>query len=224
LNRRGALAAALLACAAAASGDGGRLRVFEPAGDFRVAIFTAPEPLTAGPVDVSVLVQDRATEETILDAEVVVSLAGPGGRVLSAPAVRHARNRLFYASTMEVAPGAWTVSVRVRRGAAAAEARATFDVEKGSARPSRAWPYLSIPPVAIALFAANRRLRHRARATVVLALFGLWSATGCSYLKWRQDRSEGLAELKKQPSLLLEKEVLPEDCFVLVGGPEYPAG
>jgi pimeloyl-ACP methyl ester carboxylesterase len=50
------------------------------------------------------------------------------------------------------------------------------------------------------------------------------ASSGCAYLKWRKDRSAGLAELKKQPSLLLEKEVLPENCFVLVGGPEYGPG
>jgi hypothetical protein len=46
-------------------------------------------------------------------------------------------------------------------------------------------------------------------------------SAGCSYLKWRKERSEGLAELKKEPNLVLEEEVLPENCFVLVGGPEY---
>ena len=59
-----------------------------------------------------------------------------------------------------------------------------------------------------------------------MAAFGLAAAlaamgAGCSYLKWRQERSAGLAALKKEPNLLIEKEVLPENCFVLAGGPDY---
>jgi len=61
-------------------------------------------------------------------------------------------------------------------------------------------------------------------AALALAAATLWGSAGCSYLKWRQERSEGLAELKKEPSLVLEKEVLPENCFVLAGGPDYDEG
>jgi hypothetical protein len=53
-----------------------------------------------------------------------------------------------------------------------------------------------------------RRLKALALTAALLA-----GSAGCSYLKWRQDRSEGLAELEKEPSLILEKEVLPENCF-----------
>ena len=156
--------AACCTCASAALADGGRLRAYEDAGDFRVAIFTSPEPLTAGPVDVSVLVQDRATGETILDAEVVLELSGPGGLVLSAPAGRHARNRLFYGTIMSLTPGSWTAAARIRRGHSAASVRATLDVGGSAPGPIRTWPWLSIPPVAVALYAANRGLRRRERA------------------------------------------------------------
>ena len=65
--------------------------------------------------------------------------------------------------------------------------------------------------------------RVRTRSFAVLAAISVAGA-GCSYLKWRKDRAEGLAELKKQPSLVLEREVLPEDCFVLAGGPDFGDG
>jgi hypothetical protein len=67
-------------------------------------------------------------------------------------------------------------------------------------------------------------LKARRWLALALAAAILGGSAGCSYLKWRKDRSEGLAELKKQPSLVLEREVLPEDCFILSGGPEYGAG
>ena len=64
----------------------------------------------------------------------------------------------------------------------------------------------------------------RRPAALALAAALAASCAGCAYLKWRKERNEGLAQLKKQPSLVLEKEVLPEDCFVLAGGPGYGAG
>ena len=163
MRGRGGLlvAAGWCLCASAALADGGRLRAYEPAGDFRIAIFTSPEPLSAGPVDVSVLVQDRATGETILDADVVLELSGPGGLVLSSPAGRHARNRLFYGTIVSLTPGSWTAAARIRRADSAASVRATFDVGGSGPGPIRTWPWLSIPPLAVALYAANRRLRRR---------------------------------------------------------------
>jgi hypothetical protein len=162
LIRALALAAVLLACAGSAFGDGGRLRVSEDAGEFRIAIFTSPEPLAAGRADVSVLIQDRASGEAILDADVTLELLGPGGSESVVTAGRHARNRLFYGAEIELSPGAWIATARVRRGVSEARVRAAFDV-RDSRRAVAAWPYLSIPPFAVALYAANRGLRNRER-------------------------------------------------------------
>ena len=159
-----ALAAVLFTCATAAFGDGGRLRVSVDAGEFRVAIFTSPEPLAAGRADVSVLVQGRASGEAILDAGVTLELLGPGGSGSVVTAGRHARNRLFYGAEVELSPGAWIATARVRRGVSEAVATAAFDVrDSRRALQGAAWPYLSIPPFAVALYAANRGLRNRGR-------------------------------------------------------------
>jgi hypothetical protein len=163
LSRSLGIAAALVVCAGTALGDGGRLRAYGDAGDFRVAVFTRPEPLTVGPVDVSVLVQERSSGEAVLNAVVAVELSGPNGVAMSAPAGRHTTNRLFYGATVDLAPGAWIVTARIRRGDAAAESRATFAVGEAGARPIGAWPYLAVPPLAVALYAANRGLRRRNR-------------------------------------------------------------
>jgi hypothetical protein len=164
LSRALALAAALLVWAGArtAFADGGRLRASEDVGAFRVAIFTAPEPVLAGRADVSVLVQDRASGEAVLDADVTLELLGPGGARSVVTAGRHARNRLFYGAQVELAPGAWIAAARVRRGASEAVVRASFEV-RDSRRAAVAWPYLSIPPCAVVLYAANRGLRNRGR-------------------------------------------------------------
>jgi hypothetical protein len=154
----------VFACAGVAYADGGRLRGYEEVGAFRVAIFTRPEPLTAGPADVSVLVQDRESGEALLDAEVTLELSGPNGLSAAEPAGRHARNRLFYAARADLSAGVWTVTARVRRNGAGAETRASFEVGDGPSAAFSPWPYVALPPLAVALFAANRGLRRRERA------------------------------------------------------------
>ena len=155
--------AGVFASAGAASADGGRLRSYGDAGDFRVAIFTRPEPLSAGAADVSVLVQDRESGQPVLDAEVTLELSGPGGFAAAVPAGRHGRNRLFYGAAVQLAPGAWSVTARIRRGTAESEAYASFEVENARSGALAPWPYLALPPLAVALFAANRGLRRRER-------------------------------------------------------------
>ena len=61
--------------AAPARGDGGTVRISERAGPYRVTVFTSPSPLRAGPVDVSVLVQDGETGELATDVRVTVRAA-----------------------------------------------------------------------------------------------------------------------------------------------------
>ena len=51
------------ACGEAARGDGGTVRLSRCEGGYRITVFTAPTPFRAGPVDISVLVQDAATGE-----------------------------------------------------------------------------------------------------------------------------------------------------------------
>ena len=67
----------LIVCTGAARGDAGTLRVSERLGSYQVTVFTAPAPVRAGPVDVSVLVQND--KGTPIDREVILSL-WPRGR------------------------------------------------------------------------------------------------------------------------------------------------
>src|SRR6516162_6763505 len=79
--------------------DGGTVRLCERAGGYQIAVFTSPTPFRAGPVDVSVLVQDAATGECVPEARVTVCLkAAEAGHVLEYPAtVEAATNKLFRA-------------------------------------------------------------------------------------------------------------------------------
>ena len=44
-----------------ARADGGLARLVVDSGEFRLTVFSSPTPLRAGPVDLSVMVQDRET-------------------------------------------------------------------------------------------------------------------------------------------------------------------
>src|SRR5207244_12572851 len=101
---------------ALARADGGAVRLREPAGAYLVTVFTSPTPFRAGPVDVSVLVQDAATGEYVPEARVTVRLTARGsGDVLEYPATAAAAtNKLFHAAVFQLPePGWWDVDVAV---------------------------------------------------------------------------------------------------------------
>jgi hypothetical protein len=155
--------AALVCMASLAWADGGTVRVQAPAGPFVVTVFTRPQPLAVGPVDVSVLVQD-GDDAPVLDAHVELRLTPPdGSAVRTVTATRAAAdNKLLYAALVDVAAaGVWTVDVTVARDTDAAHVTASLPVEP-AAPPLRAlWPYLAFPPAAMLLFAVHQVLSIR---------------------------------------------------------------
>src|SRR6185369_5480920 len=64
-----------------AKGDGGIIRLREAQGPFLVTVFSSPEAVAGGPVDLSVLVQGRETGEVVLDADVTFTLSPPVGEM-----------------------------------------------------------------------------------------------------------------------------------------------
>jgi hypothetical protein len=165
LRARAALVAGLFLAAALAMGDGGRVRLRQDAGPYTITVFTAPEPLIAGPADVSVLVQDRTTGDVVLDAPVEVRLRPPDGARALAYATTAGRNRLLRQAAVEVPfAGRWHLEVAVRRGTAEELVSALLPVEPASSRDASIWPFLAAPPVAVAVFALRKtRFRRRRR-------------------------------------------------------------
>ena len=60
-----------------AQADGGIVRARETRGPFLITIFTPSEVFTAAPLEVSVMVQDRETNQVVMDAVVELSLTQP---------------------------------------------------------------------------------------------------------------------------------------------------
>ena len=97
----------VLAVAAASAprvfADGGAVQFRQETGPFLVTLFAAPAPLRAGPVDLSVMVQDRTSLEPVLDADVSLRLSAEGGPGSSARLTRaNAQNKLLYAAPIDI--------------------------------------------------------------------------------------------------------------------------
>jgi hypothetical protein len=149
-----------------ARADGGAVRLCERAGDYQLAVFTRPTPFRAGPVDVSVLVQDAATGECVAQARVTLHLTARGsGQVLEYPATSGAAsNKLFHEAAFELPEAGWW-DVEVSVDGPHGPARARFEVEVGAAAPrwQELWPWFGWPAVAVALFGLHRVLAGRRR-------------------------------------------------------------
>jgi len=69
------------------------------------------------------------------------------------------------------------------------------------------------------------KLPGRRRTSAAAALLCLLAATvGCEYLKWAGTKKLQRKQYRKDPSLLLEKELAPENCFSLIGHVVLPGG
>jgi len=184
------LAVALLAALAPqpAKGDGGVVLLHQAKGPFSVTVFVAPEAPRGGLTDLSVLVQSRTNGEVLLDADVdlavepskglasnpseqfcgaspapaVSQLADVGQPKATVPATREkASNKLLYAAAMNLnSKGDWRLHVYVSRGTDNAQFDCLIPVTQASSNASGLWSYLLIPPIAIAAFAMNQKLRR----------------------------------------------------------------
>lgn len=162
---RAFLVLALVLAATASHGDGGTVRTRASAGPFTVTVFTAPQPPTVGPLDVSVLVQD-AGGAPVLDANVALRLTSPDGTTIVArEATRDtATNKLLYAALADVrSAGTWTVDVDVRRGPDDEVVTTTVPVEPAPPPLRALWPYLAFPPAGLLVFALHQTLAMRRR-------------------------------------------------------------
>ena len=131
-----------------ARADGGAVRLREQAGDYQITVFTSPTPFRAGPVDVSVLVQDAATGECVPEARVTVRLtARETGEFLEYRATAEAAtNKLFHAAVFPAARSGWWDMEVVVQGphgpavSALTSRRASHSLGGGSCGPGSSGP------------------------------------------------------------------------------------
>jgi hypothetical protein len=148
-----------------ARADGGTVRLSDQKGNYRITVFTSPTPLRAGPVDISVLVQDAATGEVASGVQVAIKVVSCGspGVALHRPATRDAAaNKLYDAAIFEL-PRAGCYTVDVGIDGPLGDAQVRFDVEV--AEPLPPWltilPWVGWPFLAILLFSLHQLLVRR---------------------------------------------------------------
>jgi hypothetical protein len=155
----------LAACCPLARADGGSVRLVERHGDIQVSVFTSPNPLRAGPVDVSVLLQDAASGQPIAGAQVQLELNRRDGKSAPIHALATsaaATNKLLLAALVELPePGWWDVDVACDSERGAAEVHFTMEVGERLPPWLTLWPWFSWPVGAVLLFGVHRLLVRR---------------------------------------------------------------
>jgi hypothetical protein len=153
---------------APAKADGGSLRLTGKEGRYQISVFSAPTPLRAGPVDISVLLQDASSGDLVTQARVMVRMTKAGHAALENPATfEAATNKLFRAAQFELPErGNWEIQVEVE--SARGRAVITGELEAAEALPrwQEMWPWIGWPALAIVLFSIHQMLARRAGRSI----------------------------------------------------------
>jgi hypothetical protein len=145
--------------------DGGAVRLLERKGAYQIAVFTAPTPLCAGPVDVSVLVQNADTQEPISEVEIAIKATprGEHGATISHPAtIEAATNKLFHAAIFDLPEaGWWKLEVSIIGPLGATRASVDLEVAEPPLPYLAMWPWMTWPVLPILLFGAHQLMVRR---------------------------------------------------------------
>ena len=162
--------AAVAAVATSCQADGGRVVHIEKLDDVTITVCAAPNPLTSGPIDVSFLVQEAESLQTLPDARISIlcqkETAPEDAGVslgVAAPASRElATNKLLQAAIVDLPSGGeWRVTTTVKVGKDKQDAEFDFTLSVADATPVSGWRTAVVLPIAgIALFAIHRQLKR----------------------------------------------------------------
>jgi hypothetical protein len=162
--RKGILGCLLLPiCCEMAAADGGSLCLSGRQGDYHISVFTAPTPFRAGPVDVSVLVQDASSGNPLTQVQVKVRMTKSGRPPLEYPATSEtATNKLLHAAQFKLLePGAWRLEVQIQGSQGLAVLAGDVQAAKPLARWQEVWPWYGWPALAIVIFCLHHVLERR---------------------------------------------------------------
>lgn len=148
--------------------DGGTVRLLEQQGNYHVAAFTAPSLLHAGPIDISVLVQDAATLEPVSDVLVNIQARRRDhhGVAICHPAtIEAATNKLFRAAKFKLPkPGWWEIELSIEGPSGKTQARFDVEVAESGSRYLALWSWIGWPVLPILLFCMHELfVRRRSR-------------------------------------------------------------
>lgn len=144
--------------------DGGTVQLRKEAGALLITVFTSPSPLSAGPADVSLLLQQRNGLEPVLDADVSMRLRTDASdtEIQALPTRQQAQNKLLYAAPVTLPEsGKWRLALTIFRNGERTDATGTIDVAPAPEKALSYWSYIAFPALMIALFVVRERLIGR---------------------------------------------------------------
>jgi hypothetical protein len=125
-------------------------------GPFVITVFTAPSPLRPGPVDISLLIQNREDEQPVLDCVALVQLRKDDATSIRSEATHEAaQNKLLYAAQVKVPEsGVWELEAAITHESGSADVGGAFTVAPSN-------PVIVAYWRSLALFALNQWLKRR---------------------------------------------------------------
>jgi hypothetical protein len=163
-------------------GDGGAIQFQGDTESLHVTIFTFPPDLSAGPVDITVLVQDRTRLDPLLDATATLDLTPQNSNGLKQAAwtppacvipsslsgipakLGHGENRLLYGALVEIPyNGIWNLKISIRRYSKIESVSTILHVNQPAAPPLAYWHLFILPPLGVLCFVLNQRARRQRR-------------------------------------------------------------
>lgn len=152
-------------------GDGGAVLSRTRAGSLIVTVFAAPVPLRAGAADLSVMVQTAASENPVLDANVVLRLSKPGEPEIRIAATRtQSANKLLYAAQPVLpSPGEWHLDIHVQANGNAIAVPVSISVLTADPPLVTYWSYFLAVPLGVLLFILNQWLKSKLKRRTAAA-------------------------------------------------------
>ena len=147
--------------------DGGTVQLRKEAGALVITLFTSPSPLSVGPADISLLLQQRNGLDPVLDADVSMRLRIDASdteipEIHARPTRQQAQNKLLYAAPVTLSEsGKWRLALTIFRNGERTDTTGTIDVARAPGKALSYWSYIAFPPLIIALFVVRERLISR---------------------------------------------------------------
>jgi hypothetical protein len=155
------LLAMVILVQATARADGGTVQLRQESGDLVITVFTSPGSLSVGPVDISLLLQNREGLEPVLDAKVSLVLRTDDSSVelQARPTREQATNKLLYAAPVTFSkPGKWHIVVTVLQNGKETDTAGILEVAAAPDKAALYAGYTAFPPVMIGLFMVRQWL------------------------------------------------------------------
>lgn len=170
------IASIVVTLPSAAAADGGSIAHVERSQGLIVTVYAAPNPLQAGPIDFSVLVQEEASLQVVEDAEISVTCRLEGGIekneidpkdlqnaliIATAATRKQATNKLLQSAIVDLpSNGEWHVEIAVKADGLPLDFYFPISVV-GTIPPSRWDIAFVVPLVGVVFFALHRYLANR---------------------------------------------------------------